>query len=235
MKKMVLVMVCALLLLLFVGLNYLLWDRENRERDIRNLEYSNASNNASINALGREIKSLEDQNKQLKESIESLQNQNEYLQSEILKLEQDRQKVAEELSYKNEVINKLKQNANLDPLKDEIAKWVEHLNKGEYDTAYAQMGLSNSNRSGLSSLNAFLSVYKDAFKTIKINSMELHTKGTADLNKGDIIFRVELEVETDKDNTAEKGTQPFIEGVNEKFFTMAYDKGKDKWVIANIS
>jgi len=235
MKKLVLVMVCALLLLMFIGFNYLLWDRENRKEDIRNLENSNASNNASINTLGREIKSLEDENRQLKARIELLENENDNLQSERIKSEQDKLKIIGTLSQKNEVIDKLKQNTDLQPLQEDIKKWVEYLNKGEYETAYKLLDLKNVDQGEFSSIDVFISTYRNSFKSIKIKSVELYTKGPDDDKKGDIIFIAVLEVEMDGANEASGIGKPFNEGLNERFFTVDYDKDKDKWVISNIS
>lgn len=65
MKKLVLVFVSALLLAVFIAFNYLLWEREGREEKLQQLESNNASNNASMNTLNHEIKTLEDDNSKL--------------------------------------------------------------------------------------------------------------------------------------------------------------------------
>ena len=56
MKKFVLVLVCTLIILFFVGFNYLLWDRENKVEDIRTLENTNENKDDLIAYLTSERK-----------------------------------------------------------------------------------------------------------------------------------------------------------------------------------
>lgn len=90
MKKFILVMISALLMVVFIAFNYLLWDRENKEKNIETLENSNASNNASINALGREISMLEEKNKSLETQAGELEEQNKALADSKNQLERDK-------------------------------------------------------------------------------------------------------------------------------------------------
>lgn len=48
MKRFFLVMVCAILIAVFIAFNYLLWDRESKLAEIKNLESVNASYSANI-------------------------------------------------------------------------------------------------------------------------------------------------------------------------------------------
>jgi septal ring factor EnvC (AmiA/AmiB activator) len=101
MKKLVLVVVWILLIAVFVVLNYLIWDRENRERDIKSLENLNASNNSSITALGREINNLETQKKRMEAEISYLEKTMADLEDANSKIAKENQKYLETIKHKN--------------------------------------------------------------------------------------------------------------------------------------
>lgn len=232
MKKFVLVMVCALLMVVFIALNYLLWDRENKERNILDLEYSNASNNASINALGREIKNLEDENQALKAKLAAMDDSYKLLQAHNNQLEQEKLKIFEALAHKSEIIDKLKQEVDPKTLEAPIRKWVESIDAGDYESAYNLQTKKMTEDSGILGLTDFKNVYRSSVKSVKLKSIKLNTGGTTDAKKGDIVFDVTLEVKKVEDGN--NGRIQFNDGLNERFFTIDYDKGKNSWLISNI-
>jgi cell division protein FtsB len=234
MKKLALVMICTLLIVVFIAFNYLLWDRENKEKDIENLERLRTSSSTSIDTLGRKIKELEDENNFLKDRMNELETSNRLLEHEKKRLGQDKTDIGNILDRKLEIIDVLKQHADLKPLEEIAVKWVEDIDQGDYTTAYELMQKQPSNPDGFSDVDNFTASYKNTVKNIKIISLELCTEGIPDNKRGNIIFKADLEVQlVNQRNSAPK--VQFNEGVNEVFFIFDYDKKTGQWMIANIS
>lgn len=234
MKKLALVMICTLLIVVFIAFNYLLWDRENKEKDIENLERLRTSSSTSIDTLGRKIKELEDENNFLKDRMNELETSNRLLEHEKKRLGQDKTDIENILDRKLEIIDVLKQHADLKPLEEIAVKWVENIDQSDYTAAYELMQKQSSNPEGFTDVNDFTASYKNIVKNIKITSIELCTEGIPDNKRGDIIFKAELEVQlVNQRNSAPK--VQLNEGVNEVFFIFDYDKKTERWMIANIS
>lgn len=233
MKKFVLVMFCALLVLVFIALNYLLWDRENKVRNIESLESSNASNKASIDVLGREIKRLEDEKKLLEEKLSQLENENSRLNLEIDLVKQEVSETEKKLAKKLALIDKLKETADLSKAEEPVRKWVEAVNNGEYENAYRLMLTQMENQGGVINLVDFTDSYKKSIKSMELKSIELYAGDVPENSKGNIIFKVSLEVIIADNNLA--GGIWFDEGLNERYIAMDYNEEKDEWVIASIA
>lgn len=234
MKKLALVMICTLLIVIFIAFNYLLWDRENKEKDIENLERLKASSSTSIDILGKKINELEDENKILKDRMNELETSNRLLEYEKKRLEQDKADVKNILDGKLEVINALKQHADLKALEEIAVKWVKNIDQGDYTTAYELMQKQPSSPDGFSDVNDFINSYRNAVKKIEITSIELCTEGVPNNKIGDIIFKAIVEVQL-VNKRSNVGRVQFSEGVNEVFFTFDYDKKTGQWMIADIS
>ena len=227
MKKVVLILVSAVILTVFMAFNYLLWDREKK---IKNFEYINDTKNSSIDTLGAEISSLKDVNSQLKERITELEDLNKGAQLKNLELESSKSKVDKELAQKNEVISKLQQQADVKPLEEPVRKWVESLDKSQFEAAYnLQYKHSLSNADNIT-LDDFTKSYKEYAKSIKIKSIKLLTEDLPADKVGKIIFKAVLEVKKIENSAS----NIFNEGTNERYFYIDYDKQKDGWVITDL-
>jgi len=233
MKKLTLVMVSALIIIVFIAFNYLLWDSENKEKDIENLRYLNISNNSRINAYEREIKNLEDEIKQLKSSLEMADETNKNLLDEMQRLEVETEEYGRLLEEKIELINILKQQVDLQLLETPVREWIESLNKGDYETAYELLSRQIANQYRRLSFSEFKSNYENSIKEMKLESIKLLTDNVSDDIKGSIVFDIVINVII----TDDAGEIPdgFKEGQNRRFVTIDYDRENEKWVIAGIS
>lgn len=233
MKKLVLVMVCTLLMAIFIGFNYLLWDKENREKDIQSLQDSNAYNNATVNALSRDIKQLEDQNGGLNARINELEFNNKLLTANNQNLTQDNLKARDDLTLKNDMISALKKSMDLSMLELPIKKWADSINKGDYQAAYSLFYSKYlAKQESISDIFKFTEVYKSSVKNIEIKSTKLYEDEMSEEERGNVVFDVVVNVKKtgeDKDSSSE-----FKEGSNRCFFTIIYDAQRVKWVISNI-
>jgi len=233
MKKLALVMVSALIIIVFIAFNYLLWENENKEKDIENLKYLNINSNSRINAFEREIKILEDEIKQLKSSLEIAEETNKNLLDEKARLEVETQKYDKLLENKIELINALKQQVDVKLLEAPVREWIDSLNKGDYETAYELLSRQIANQYGKLSFSEFKNNYENSIKEIKLESINLLTDDVSDDIKGSIVFDIVVNVII-SDN-ANKNPDGFKEGQNRRFVTIDYDKGNKKWVITGIS
>lgn len=230
MKKVVLVLVCSVVIIVFVALNYLLWERENNIKSFENIENLSASKSANIDALGKEIKDLDDINSDLKKKISDLEDNKKLLQDINSKSVTDNQNLKGELSDKDDLIFALKQQADLTPFEGIIKKWVESVDKGQYESAFQlQSNLPGGNKDN-PSLNDFLNKYKSAVKSMKLKSFMLVAEETKVEKKGDLVFKVELEVK----KTGNESGDLFTEGQNERYFAFSYNKVKKNWEISKI-
>lgn len=232
MKKLVLVVVWLLLIAVFVVLNYLIWDRENREKDIKSLENLNASNNSSITALGREINNLETEKKRLEAEIFDLKKKVSDLENANKKMEEDNNKNLEIIQRKNETVYMLIQQSGTKDIEKAIIKWVDSINTGNYEEAYKLIRLRPFSNQVLMSSKEFADNYKNSIKSIKIESMELLPEDILDNKKGDIVFKVQFNVE--KSEGFDRLFTDFSEGLNERYITVDYSKEMEQWMISGI-
>jgi len=232
MKKFVLVMACMPLLVIFIALNYLLWDRENKEKDIRDLEYSKASSNASINALGREIKALEDENQALREKLEEADKKFKELEAYRDRLEKEKDEINKTLLHKVDVINRLKQEVDPKVLEAPVRKWIESIDAGDYESAYDIQTSEFIEKMGFSDLADFRKGCESSIKNIKLKSIKLYTEPTRSNTTADILFLTTLEVK--KAEGGNTGKIQFDEGLNERFFAINYNKERNMWMVSDI-
>ena len=233
MKKFVLVVFCAFILLIFIAFNYLLWDKGNRDRDIENLKYINVSSNTRISEYEREIKNLEDEITQLKANLGDVNNANKRLEDSKIQLEKDKAKYNEAIVQKNEVINILKQSADIKSLEVPISQWAESIDKSEYTAAYELQSEQMNSQYGNLSLTDFVNKYKGVIKSINVKSIKLCIDKVPYDKKCDIIFSVSLEV-----NLVEgmiDSENEFKDGLNNRYFFMNFDTKNSIWVISSIS
>jgi cell division protein FtsB len=137
MKKFILVMVFVLLAALFVAFNYLLWDRESKVTELKELENTNAGNNAMINSQKREIENLVEENNNLNSRIDQLDKDNKQLAQDNSSIKSDRDNKAAALDEKIKFINSLKQIVDLKFLTEPLTKWADAINQENYEEAFA--------------------------------------------------------------------------------------------------
>lgn len=233
MKKLVLVMVSALIIIIFIAFNYLLWDSENKEKDIENLKYLNINNNSRISAFERDIKSLEEEIRQYKEQIEEVNAENKMLQEDKLKLENERMEQEELIEQKLELINILKQHAELSIIQEPIKSWIEAIDKGNYETAYKLLNIQGTNQYIPPTLEEFTKSYKGTVDRMILKSIKLAIDNVPEEMKGSIIFEVLIDIEMKE--TTEINIDGFEAGENIRYITVDYDIESGKWLIVGIA
>ena len=236
MKKFILIVFFSLVIVVFVGFNYLLWERENREKDIKSLQDINASNSITISALNRQLESLDNNLKIKNDNINKLNEENSLLKKDLEKLNQDYLKSNKTITHKNEVIGYLYKNVQPGIIETPIKKWAEYINAGDYESAYRTWYINKEDE--MESLADFTNKYKDKIKSVKIKSIALYNQdiekqyGASILQEGDMFFMVELDVKL-VDGSG-KSDVLFAEGVNQRIFVLRYNSKEEKWHISGI-
>jgi uncharacterized protein YhaN len=228
MKKLVLAMVFILLMALFIAFNYLLLDRENKIKELRDLEAANLNNSANMSMQTREIKNLEDENDSLQQKVSQLESERDQLAKSKSELTAERDRLNSLLAGKNDMLNALKQISDPKELGQPAKKWAEALNAGDYSTAYEMEYVSLVSYGNPPSTFEYSENLKNNIKSISLKSIKLDT--TRGVDSGEIILNVELEVKLLEKAT----TQNFVDGLNEKFVKIGYDTAKKEFVILQI-
>lgn len=219
MKKLILIVFSAIVLGVFIALNYLLWDREMRIN-------KNADSVESINALSRQIKSQTDENRQLNIKIYELEDSVKALQGKLSQADSENKALKETLQTRENTIAVMKGSADLAPLVSAIGKWVEAIDGGQYDVAYNLMAKSPTRPEK----NEFTTNYKASVKSMSIASVTYAGEAVQNDRKGEIVIRTVLKVV----RSTPEGKVALTDGSNVRLFAMIYDKDKTGWVINDI-
>ena len=110
MKKLGIIISFLIIVIIMTGLNYLLWEREGREEDLKVLQDTNASNTLTINALTRQLENLEDTLRARNDSIDKISKENSDLKKKLEDLKQENIRSFNVIRNKVEVINNLYSN-----------------------------------------------------------------------------------------------------------------------------
>lgn len=218
MKKLILVMVFVLLTALFIAFNYLLWERESRENDLKSLQNLNASNSASINAQKREIENLNEENKSQREKIDQLGNEKDQLSQEIVSLQSQNENSNAALQERINFINTLKQYADIKALSEPVTRWVEALNQGKYEDAYTIEFAGTPLKDRRITLAAYSDQIKNTIRKIELTEIKVDKIRGAD--KGDIYLEVQISIKLAE--AANAATARFKEGMNNLYVKIGY-------------
>ena len=231
MKKFILVMVFVLLTALFIAFNYLLWERESRDKELKNLEYANASNNASISAQKREIDSLEEENKNLEDQLDQLGEEKDQILQDKTAVESQRDEAARSLQDKINFINSVKLYTDIKVLAKPIVDWTDAVNQGKYDEAYELEYADVLLKDRPVSQKVYTDEMKNTVRKIEIVEVKLDKDRGSD--QGDIILEAMLNVKLVEDS--DKKSSQFTEGENRKYIKIVYSYEKEEFIISNLN
>ncbi len=234
MKKFIIVIIFVFLIAILISFNYLLWDRE---RQLENYQDLSNAKNLSIDTLGEKIDNLDKLNKELNSKIDTLTSDNSGLKEKISNLENENQQIKQEIASKNQLINLLKGNLNMEPFESVIKKWVEAVNSKNYQNALTLIS-KNSKDEILNNEEDFKVTCQNEIKAIRFKSSKLFTEVSDEEHLGKIQFKVILEVdkpevtEQNKDNVSDL---LYKSGENVKYITMEFDSEAKEWRILELS
>lgn len=231
MKKLVLVMVFVLLTAVFIAFNYLLWDRESREADIKDLAYQNANYKTDISAKTREIDSLGNQIDSLGTKITQLENEKDQLTRDKNSLAEQKNSSDAALRSKINYFNTIKQYVDIKILSEPLTLWADALNQGKYEDAYESEYAAVPSDERSVTLNAYTEEMQKTIKKIEINEVKIDKlRGSSE---GEIFLDVRLTAKLAEN--ADKNNSRFSEGLNEKYVKIDYSAEKKAFIISSIS
>lgn len=219
MKKLILVIISALIMTVFIAFNYLLWDREK-------IVGMDADKMASIDALSKQIRNLNDENSLIRQKSKDQDETIQSMQEKINQTAMERSLYKDKSESQGYAIRYLKQSANLKPLEEVIRKWVEGINNGQYEAAYRLQSKQYMKQD----INGFTNTYKTSVRNMSLKSLTLAVDGIPDERKNEIIFKAVLEVK--KNDSSNKLS--LNDGNNVRFFAIGWNQYSDEWVINDI-
>lgn len=231
MKKLVLVMVFVLLTAVFIAFNYLLWDRESREKELKDLEYQNTNDKADLTAKSREIESLGKEITSLGDKITQLETDKDQLEKDKNSLADQKSSTDAALRDKIKFFNIIKQYADINELSEPLTLWVDALNQGKYEDAYELEYAAVQPGDRTISLDAYTQEMQKNVKKIEITEVKIDKlRGSSE---GEIYLDVRLTVKLAEG--ADKNNLRFSEGLNEKFIKIDYSVVKNAFEIVQMS
>jgi len=230
MKKLVLILVCTALLTFFIAFDYLLWDREKNTQSIQNLEDSIDSKDATIGALGREIKNLEDYNNQLSNKLKLMEEEKKAQEDKISLLEDSVLELQSQMEQKDKFISTLERFADFSPLESIILDWIAKINEGQYQEAYQLMKLKTNAGDKPLSPDEFAGTWMNSVKTMELASLELSPDKARQEKGADILMLAGVNVVVPEEGRGSK----LKEGLNKMYFGVSYDQEKKNWFISVV-
>ena len=231
MKKFILVMVFFLLIALFIAFNYLLWDRESKLAEIKNLESINASYSASVSVNKREISSLEEEIKSLNNQIGQYKDEIDRLQKEKEQAISDRVQGEAITREKIDLINALKEQTDIQFLSEPIILWAEALNNASFDEAYSIEYEGVPLKERAVSLSAYVEQMKSTVEKIEIT--EIKVDKLRGYGNGEIFLNVSFNVVLAEN--ADPEASRFGDGENQMYVKVDYSKSKRAFIISSMT
>ena len=230
MKKFILVMVFVLLIALFIAFNYLLWDRESKEAEIKNLQSVSVSNDASISAQRREIATLVDEVSGLKDRIEQLERDKEQLQKDKEGAAAEIDRTEASLRERIDFINILKEHSNIETLSQPIVLWAEALSQGNFEDAYDLEYAAVPEKDRAVRLSTYIEQMTSAVSKVEITEVKLDKLRGA--GNGEIYLFVKYNVKLVEN--AVTSDLKFSDGENEMYVKIDYSKEKKAFIISSM-
>lgn len=221
MKKLFIIIPCLFLMFLFIVLNYLLWDRQNKA-------VIDSSKDATISALGREIKNMETADSLTRDRLDKAESDNKTLKDKADESNNDKNKLQASLNLRNDIIEQLKQTADLSAPQAAVKNWLDNVSKGQYENAY-QLQTATAFGTQMSQ-DDFVKQMKAKIKSLKVTSDKPVLQAPIADRPGDIIFKVGVEVTRVPDS----GKFVFEDGKSDRQFTVIFNKEKKVWLVSLV-
>lgn len=221
MKKLFIIIPSIFIIFLFIVLNYLLWDRENKiEQD--------TSKDSTIAALGREIQNMETTDNLLRDRATRLEADNKSKDDKINELNNNNKEQQDTLSQKNDTIDHIKATSDLTGAVETIKNWTENMSKGLYENAF-QLQTATAFGQQLNQ-DDFVKLCKSKITAFKVTSEKPVLQPATEDKKGEIVFKISVSITRGADSSK----FIFQDGNNDRLLTVVYSKEKNRWLISKI-
>ncbi|MBN1623800.1 MAG: hypothetical protein JXN10_03910 [Clostridia bacterium] len=239
MKKAAVITVSAILFVVLLAVNYLLWDNSTKQESIKELESKEETKQESLEQVLNDYWNEKNLNTDLQQQITDLQNTIIEKDSEITKLTTEKMDIWAMVGDKNNIISQLKKNTDPSIYRAIVEDWVDNIINNDYFMAY-----SSHNEKDIFNNRADILFTRYGEKFMNIEFMEV-TEFKVRLLEGEdaldqaarnrIVFDVLLNVELIKDTEGYPVSDAiFKNGINHFKITMAFDQSRGQWIIWTI-
>ena len=227
MKKLALVLMCTVVLLFFIGFNYLLWDRETKTEDIKN-------NANYIKYLDQEVNRLEASNRTLATNITQLQSQVDTGKETIDNMQENIDELEILLSDKDESIRILKWYVDKSVPVTLIENWIKNLNEGKYSDAYNMIYGHGLKQMDAPSFRQFEGIYKDKVSLITLKFTELTQNNPSSKETFTGFYEYNAVVDAVLHENVSAVNQTLEAGLNTYSFKFGFEEQLKDWVIVDV-
>lgn len=229
MKKFVLIIICAIVILFLVIFNYLLWDRDSKVNELNNLKHDKVGNTQTINILSMQLAKYEDDNNLLVSKIGELNETIKSLKDQIIDLENLIEENKETITQKDELIMHLTRNVSKEYLSNIFSSWIEMILNNDVNDVYSKliMEFIDAEKVEYTALRGFMS----GVSNISIVSLREPVDEEIKDYEGRVLVAT---IEVIYKEGSDEFEIFFINGVNSYFIYFEYDLSKNVWKITEI-
>ena len=239
MKKAAVITVSAVLFVVLLAVNYLLWDNSTKQESIKELENKEETKQASLEQVLNDYWNEKNINTELLQEIAGLQDTIKEKDSEINKLTVEKLDIYNIVGDKNTIISQLKKNSDPAIYRAIVEDWVDNIVNNDYFMAY-----SSHNEKDIFNARAEILFTRYGEKFENIEFMEVTEfkvrlidgeEGLDETAKNRIVFDALFNIELIKDTEGYPVTDPlFKNGINHFKVTLSFDENRWQWIIWTI-
>lgn len=239
MKKAAVITVSAILFIVLLAVNYLLWDNSSKQESIQNLENQEESKQSSLEQVLNDYWNEQKLNSDLEQQVIDMQKQIDEKNIEINQLDIEKLDIYNIVGDKNTIIVQLQKNVDPDIFKAIVDEWIDNIVYKDYLMAYR-----SHNETDIFNDRADILFTRYSEKFMNIVSMEItefevrlmdNDYSLDEVEKNRIVFDAIFNIELAKDDEGFPITDPlFRNGITHYKVTMAFDQTRWQWIIWTI-
>ena len=239
MKKAALITVSAILFVVLLGVNYLLWDNSTKQENIKELETQEETKQESLDKVLNDYWNEKNRNTELQQEITDLQKTITEKDNEINQLTTEKLDVWSIVGDKNTIISQLKRNINPYVYRAILEEWIDNILNRDYFLAYS----SHNEKDIFNNRNDILFTrYGEKFQNIEfmeITEFEVRVidgdDGLDQDSRNRIVFDVLMNIELIKDTEGFPVTDEYFKnGITHFKITFSFDQNRGQWIIWTI-
>ena len=239
MKKAAVITVSAILFVILLAVNYLLWDNSTKQENIEELVTQEETKQESLEQVLNDYWNEKNINSDLTQQISDLEKIIEEKDNEISQLATEKLDIYNIVGDKNTIIGQLKKNSNPEVYRAIVEDWVDNIVNKDYFMAYSSHNEKDifNNR-----VDILFTRYGEKFSNIEFMEVtEFKVRliegeiSIDEVAKNRIVFDALINIELVKDSEGFPVTDVlFKNGINHFKVTLSFDENRWQWIIWTI-
>lgn len=239
MKKAALITVSAILFVVLLGVNYLLWDNSSKKENIKELETQEETKQESLDKVLNDYWNERNRNTELQQQIADFEKTIVDKDNEISQLTTEKLDIWTIVGDKNTIISQLKRKVDPAQYRVIVDEWIDNILNKDYFLAY-----SSHNEKDIfnSRIDILFTRYGEKF--LNIEFMEI-TEFEVRIMDGDdnldhdsnnrIVFDVLINIELIRDEEGFPASDEYFKnGITHFKITFSFDQNRGQWIIWTI-